>query len=78
MTARRWILLLGLACVGAGAQPSPVTFDDELNVTATIDKVVEKQSKRGPIWFADISFEYRKKQGDELALREITRLVKQS
>jgi hypothetical protein len=57
---------------------APVTFDDELNVTATIDKVVEKQSKRGPIWFADISFEYRKKQGDELALREITRLVKQS
>ena len=34
----------------------------------TIDKVTEKQGKRGPIWFADISFEYRKKNGDELAL----------
>jgi hypothetical protein len=56
---------------------APVTFDDELSVTATIDRVIEKQSKRGPIWFADISFEYRKRSG-ELALREVTRLVKQS
>jgi len=56
---------------------APVTFDDELSVTATIDRVTEKQSKRGPIWFADISFEYRKQSG-ELALREVTRLVKQS
>ncbi len=57
---------------------APVTFDDELSVTATIDKVIEKQSKRGPIWFADVSFEYRKAASNELALREITRLVKQS
>ncbi len=57
---------------------APVTFDDELSVTAHIDKVVEKQSKRGPIWFADVSFEYRKTRGNELALREVTRLVKQS
>lgn len=56
---------------------APVSFDDELSVTARIDKVTEKAGKRGPIWFADISFEYRKANG-ELALREITRLVKQS
>jgi hypothetical protein len=56
---------------------APVSFDDELSVTAHIDKVTEKQSKRGPIWFADVSFEYRK-AGGELALREVTRLVKQS
>lgn len=56
---------------------APVTFDDELSVTATIDRVTEKQGKRGPIWFADVSFEYRKADG-ELALRELTRLVKQS
>ena len=57
---------------------APITFDDELNVTAHIDKVTEKQGKRGPIWFADISFEYRKAASNELALREVTRLVKQS
>lgn len=56
---------------------APVTFDDDLSVTATIDRVTEKQGKRGPIWFADVSFEYRKTNG-ELALREVTRLVKQS
>lgn len=56
---------------------APVTFEDELSVTATIDRITEKQGKRGPIWFADISFEYRKANG-ELALREITRLVKQT
>jgi len=56
---------------------APVGFEDELSVTATIDRVTEKQGKRGPIWFADVSFEYRKQNGD-LALREVTRLVKQS
>jgi len=56
---------------------APITFDDELSVTATIDRVTEKQGKRGPIWFADVSFEYRKANGT-LALREVTRLVKQS
>ena len=57
---------------------APVTFDDELSVTAKIDRVTEKQGKRGPIWFADVSFEYRKTASGELALREVTRLVKQS
>jgi len=56
---------------------APITFDDELSVTAVIDLITEKQGKRGPIWFADVSFEYRKANGD-LALREVTRLVKQS
>lgn len=56
---------------------APITFDDELRVTATIDRVTEKQGKRGSIWFADVSFEYRKANGD-LALREVTRLIKQS
>lgn len=56
---------------------APITFEDDLSVTATIDRITEKQGKRGPIWFADVSFEYRKANGD-LALREVTRLVKQS
>jgi hypothetical protein len=57
---------------------APLSFDDEVSVTATIDTVTEKQGKRGPIWFADVSFEYRKTPDDSLVLREITRLVKQS
>ena len=57
---------------------SPITFDDELSVTVHIDKVTEKQGKRGPIWFADVSYEYRRTSDNELALREVTRLVKQS
>ena len=57
---------------------APLSFDDEVSVTATIDKVIEKQGKRGPIWFADVSFEYRNKRNNALVLREITRLVKQS
>jgi hypothetical protein len=57
---------------------APVRFEDELAVTARIDRITEKQGKRGPVWFADVSFEYRRAADDELVLREVTRLVKQS
>jgi len=56
----------------------PVEWSDELDVTVTVDKIVEKQSKRGPIWFADVSFAYRRVSDGMLVLRELTRLVKQS
>ena len=57
---------------------APVTWEDELKVTATVDKIVEKQGKRGPVWFADARFDYRRASDDTLMLRELTRLVKQS
>lgn len=57
---------------------SPVTFDDELDVTVRVDKIVEKEGKRGKVWFADVTYEYRFVQSGELAVREVTRLVKQS
>jgi N-terminal half of MaoC dehydratase len=57
---------------------SPVSFDDEFDVTARVDKIVEKEGKRGKVWFADVSFEYRFAQSGKLAVREVTRLVKQS
>lgn len=57
---------------------APVGWDDELEVTARIDKLTEKRGKRGPIWFADVSFEYRRVRDGALAVREVTRLVKQS
>jgi hypothetical protein len=56
----------------------PITWDDEFAVTAKVEKISEKQGKRGPIWFADVSFEYRRVRDNRLVLRELTRLVKQS
>jgi hypothetical protein len=56
---------------------APLDWDDEVNVTATVDKITEKQGKRGPIWFADVSFEYRRVRDHALVMRELTRLVKQ-
>jgi hypothetical protein len=55
-----------------------IDWDDELNVTATIEKITEKQGKRGPVWFADVRFDYRRVDDDTLVLRELTRLIKQS
>lgn len=57
---------------------APLDWDDEVAVTARVDKLTEKQGKRGPIWFADVSYEYRRVRDDALVLRELTRLVKQS
>ena len=59
---------------------SPVSFDDEFVVTARVEnKIVEKEGKRGKVWFADgVDFEYRLAQSGELAVREVTRLVEQS
>ncbi len=56
----------------------PIEWDDELRVHARVDKIVEKHGKRGPIWFADIAFDYYRVRDDKLVLRELTRLVKQS
>jgi len=57
---------------------APVTFDDAFDVTVTVDKMVEKTGKRGTVWFADVTFDYRFAGTDRLAVREVTRLVKQS
>jgi MaoC dehydratase-like protein len=56
----------------------PLSWEDELAVTATVDKIAEKQGKRGPIWFADVTFEYRRTRDGKLVLRELTRLIRQS
>ena len=57
---------------------APLDWDEDVAVTATVDKIVEKQGKRGPVWFADVRFDYRRVRDDALVLRELTRLVKQS
>lgn len=55
---------------------APVGWDDELEVTARIERVLEKTSKAGPLWFVDAVYEYRLVATGELALTEITRLIK--
>jgi len=55
---------------------APVGWDDEIEVTARIASLAEKQGKGGKLWFADIEYEYRILPARTLALREITRLVK--
>ena len=57
---------------------APVTFDDELLVTARVESITEKDGKRGKIWFANVSFEYRNANDGTLVVRELTRLIKQS
>jgi len=52
----------------------PVGWDDELEVTVTVEKITEKQGREGKIWFADIAFDYARVDGIKV-LREITRLI---
>ena len=47
-----------------------------LQVHVRIDRVLEKNSKAGPLWFVDASFDYHHAQSGVLAVREITRLIK--
>jgi len=54
----------------------PVGWDDEVEVTARIASLAEKQGKGGRLWFADVEYEYRLLPARTLALREVTRLVK--
>ena len=55
-----------------------IGWDDEVEVTARIAKLAEKDGKAGKLWFADVEYEYRLLPARTLALREVTRLVKRS
>jgi hypothetical protein len=55
---------------------APIGWDDEVEVTARIASLAEKQGKGGKLWFADVEYEYRLLPARTLALRETTRLVK--
>jgi 3-methylfumaryl-CoA hydratase len=54
----------------------PIGWDDEVEVTARIASLTEKEGKGGKLWFADVEYEYRLLPARVLALREVTRLVK--
>jgi hypothetical protein len=53
---------------------APIGWDDEIDVTVTIEKVTEKEGKGGKIWVADVAFDYSRPDGTKV-LREITRLI---
>ncbi len=54
---------------------APIDWNDELDVTAKVTKITEKASKSGPLWFAEVEYQYRIARTGELALREITRVI---
>lgn len=56
----------------------PIGWDDELDVTVTVEKLAEKESHGNKIWFADVAFDYVLAATGKRVLREITRLVKRS
>jgi len=55
---------------------APVDWDDELEVTATVQKLSEKEGGRGKIWFADVTYDYVNAATGQKVLREVTRLIK--
>ena len=52
----------------------PIAWDEELSVTATVEKITVKQGRSGKIWFADVALDYARADGTRV-LREITRLI---
>ena len=56
---------------------APIGWEDEVSVTVTVNKITEKQTKSGTLWFADVQYDYALADGTP-ALREITRLIKRS
>jgi hypothetical protein len=55
---------------------APVRADDALEVSVQVDLVTEKASKAGRLWFVDVTYDYRLVRTGELAVRELTRLIK--
>ncbi len=53
-----------------------VRVQDALDVEITVERVVHKHSKAGPLSFVDVRFDYRLADSGTLAVREITRLIK--
>lgn len=57
---------------------APIAWGDTLEVTATVAKIVEKSTKGGPLWIADIVYDYVDAASGRLALRELSRIIKRS
>ena len=53
-----------------------VSWDEALEVSVRVERITEKASKSGLLWFADVVYDYRRADSGELAVRETTRLIK--
>jgi len=56
----------------------PIGWDDTLQVTATVEKITEKTTKSGPLWIADVVYDYQRESDGKPVLRELTRIIKRS
>lgn len=57
---------------------SPIQWDDSMEVTAKVVTITEKTTKSGPLWIADVEYDYKRAGNGELVLRELTRIIKRS
>ena len=57
---------------------APIGWNEDVQVTATVLKIVEKTTKNGPLWIADIQYDYVLANTGQLAVRELTRIIKRS
>lgn len=57
---------------------APIGWDDDVRVTTTVLKIVEKTTKNGPLWIADIQYDYALAGTQQVAVRELTRIIKRS
>ncbi len=57
---------------------APIGWDDEVQVTASVLKIVEKATRNGPLWIADVQYDYTLAGTRQLAVRELTRIIKRS
>ena len=57
---------------------APIGWDDDVDVTPRVVKITEKSTRAGPLWIAEVAYEYRLAASQALALVEITRVIKRS
>ncbi|TAL76173.1 MAG: hypothetical protein EPN76_12515 [Burkholderiaceae bacterium] len=57
---------------------APVGWEDAFDVTAKVVAITEKATKNGPLWIADIEYDYVNVASGKLALRELSRIIKRS
>jgi len=55
-----------------------IGWDDEVEVTTTVARITEKATKSGPLWIADVVYDYRLAGSGALALRETSRIIQRS
>lgn len=57
---------------------APIGWDDDVQVTTTVLRIVEKNTKSGSLWIADVQYDYAVASTRQLAVRELTRIIQRS